>query len=496
MADPVADLSSLENLPDQPRRFSFPQREFGKQSKVKRSFQPSWFDRWTWLHYRADNDSVVCFTCLRAVAHSLKRLQWSSNADQAFLAKGFCNWKNACVKFGSHQASRCHMEAVLKMVSLPATTQDVGESLSSQHQSEKLERRLCFIKIVSSIRFLSQQGLSLRGHGEEVDSNFSQLLKLRAEEDPRIQTWMKKKTNKYTSSDVQNEVLKTMSHHILRKVASSVRLAPFCAIMVDETTDVANKEQVVLCLRWVDSCLAAHEEFMGLYQVDSTEASVLNQVIHDFLTRLNISINKVRGQCYDGAAAMSGSRTGVATRILKEEPRAVFTHCYGYALNLACSDMVKKCRLMKDALDVVYEITKLIKFSPRRDAKLQSLKQQVAMESPGIRVLCPTRWTVRGQALQSIIANYDMLQLLWEESLTFVRETDIKSRIMGVSTYMKSFDFFFGVLLGELLLLHSDNLSKSLQSSTMSAAEGQKVAAMTIKALQSKNTLTFSGPKL
>ena len=66
MADPVADLSSLENLPDkcnQPRRFSFPQREFGKQSKVKRSFQPSWFDRWTWLHYRADNDSVVCFTC-------------------------------------------------------------------------------------------------------------------------------------------------------------------------------------------------------------------------------------------------------------------------------------------------------------------------------------------------------------------------------------------------------------------------------------------------
>ena len=138
MADPVADLSSLENLPDkcnQPRRFSFPQREFGKQSKVKRSFQPSWFDRWTWLHYRADNDSVVYFTCLRT--HSLKRLQWSSNADQAFLAKGFCNWKNACVKFDSHQASRCHKEAVLKMVSLPATTQDVGESLSSQHQSEK-----------------------------------------------------------------------------------------------------------------------------------------------------------------------------------------------------------------------------------------------------------------------------------------------------------------------------------------------------------------------
>ena len=92
-----------------------------------------------------------------------------------------------------------YKEAVLKikMVSLPATTQSVGESLSSQHQLEKLERRLCFTKIMSSIRFLARQGLSLKGHGEEVDSNFSQVLKLRAEEGPGIQTWMKEKTNKY-----------------------------------------------------------------------------------------------------------------------------------------------------------------------------------------------------------------------------------------------------------------------------------------------------------
>ena len=99
-------------------------------------------------------------------------------------------------------------------------------------------------------------------------------------------------------------------------------------------------------------------------------------------------------------------------------------------------------------------------------------------------MLCPTRWTVRGQALCSIIVNYDMLQLLWEESLAIVKEAEIKSRIMCVSTYIKSFDFLFGVLLGERLLLRSDNLSKALQLSTMSAAEGQKVVAMIIKALQ------------
>ena len=45
--------------------------------------------------------------------------------------------------------------------------------------------------------------------------------------------------------------------------------------------------------------------------------------------------------------------------------------------------------------------------------------------------------------------------------------------------------FFFGVLLGELILCHSDNLSRTLQASHISAAEGQKIATMTVKTLQS-----------
>ena len=111
-----------------------------------------------------------------------------------------------------------------------------------------------------------------------------------------------------------------------------------------------------------------------------------------------------------------------------------------------------------------YELIKLIKKSPRRDAVFQKLK---AENSPGIRVLCPTRWTVKAEALHSILSNYEALQMLWQESLEFVKETEMRSRIIGVSACMKSFDFFFGASLGELLLSHSDNLSKTLQSSAM-----------------------------
>ena len=139
------------------------------------------------------------------------------------------------------------------------------------------------------------------------------------------------------------------------------------------------------------------------------------------------------------------------------------------ALSLACSHAVKNCKIMKEALDTSYELIKLIKKSTRRDALLQKLKEQMPNDSPGIRVLCPTRWTVRVQALHRILANYEVLRILWDESLEIVKDTEMRSQIQGISSCMKSFDFFFGVSLGELLLNHSDNLSKTLKLTSMSA---------------------------
>ena len=67
-----------------------------------------------------------------------------------------------------------------------------------------------------------------------------------------------------------------------------------------------------------------------------------------------------------------------------------------------------------------------------------------------------------------------------------LKDTEMRSRIQGIASRMMSFAFFFfGVSLGELLLKHSDNLSETLQASSMSAAEGQKVPDMTISTLQS-----------
>ena len=61
----------------------------------------------------------------------------------------------------------------------------------------------------------------------------------------------------------------------------------------------------------------------------------------------------------------------------------------------------------------------------------------------------------------------------------------MRSRIQGISVCKNSFNLFYGLVLAEVLLNHSDNLSKTLQSLHMSAAQGQKAAEMTVDTLQS-----------
>ena len=106
------------------------------------------------------------------------------------------------------------------------------------------------------------------------------------------------------------------------------------------------------------------------------------------------------------------------------------------------------------------------------------------LDMPGFRVLCPTRWTVRATSLQSVLDNFEVLLCVWEEAQCAQLDSEMRARIVGVNAQMQTFDFLFGVSLGNLLR-HTDNLSKKLQLKSISAAEGQRLATLTLDILQS-----------
>ena len=120
---------------------------------------------------------------------------------------------------------------------------------------------------------------------------------------------------------------------------------------------------------------------------------------------------------------------------------------------------------MKDTFDTTFEVSKLVKFSPKRDVQFEKLKADLAPNSPGFRVLCPIRWTVRAASLKSVLNNYMVLQELWDLSKDDAFDPSVKARIIGVETQFKTFRHYLDTHLGFLLLQYSDNLSKTLQSS-------------------------------
>lgn len=386
----------VPDMPDhafQPTNITFPRRQFGITTPVKRCFQVSWFNRFKWLHYDVGQDAAFCFICCKAVKERKVRL--STYMEESFLVKGFTNWKDATRMFARHESCDFHKSCAAALTSRV----DVGDMLSRQAATEKQQNRQYLLKVLSSIRFLARQGLPLRGDGDETDSNFQQLLLLRGEDYPPIHEFLRK----YTAPEVQNELLSLMAQQILRNVAKRIQDSVFFTVMVDETTDSSNKEQVVLVFRWVDEDLVAHEEFASLYLTESITSAAIVAIIEDTILRMNFKLEHCRGQCYDGASTMRGVKNGVSTIIASKESRAIYTHCYGHALNLGVGDTIKQCQLMKSALEVVTEISKLIKKSPKRDSAFQRLKSELAPDTPGFRVLCPTRWTVRAASLQSVL---------------------------------------------------------------------------------------------
>ena len=101
----------------------------------------------------------------------------------------------------------------------------------------------------------------------------------------------------------------------------------------------------------MDELFEAHEEFIALEMTDRIDSLMLvNKRCPD------LSVNKLRGQCYDGAATIAGTKAGVAQKLLDEEPRAIYTHCYGHALNLACGDTIRNSKLMRSVLHHVEQV--------------------------------------------------------------------------------------------------------------------------------------------
>ena len=220
--------------------------------------------------------------------------------------------------------------------------------------------------------------------------------------DAELSKW--RADGKYLSHDIGNEQVKIMAGIVLRGIIKDSQSAGFYAVLVDEASDVCEHEQLCATMRWVEKDFTICEEPVGLFCVSKTDSSTLFTVMKDILCRCLLPLALCRGQAYDGAANMSGHVSGVATRLKAEQPAALHVHCLAHSLNLCLQDATRTCIRICDTIEMIRELVKLIKYSPKRTALFEKMQVQVSPDTgPSmLKPLCPTPWTVRTGTISAI----------------------------------------------------------------------------------------------
>ena len=126
------------------------------------------------------------------------------------MEEGVNDWKNAHDKFCSHEKSSIHIEAVSKSLENRNKNENIVKLFGQENLKQKQESFRSLLKMFSVLRVLTRQGEAIRGHTYE-ESNFVQHLKCLAEGNEELTAWMNKKTFRFISPSIQNEIVQLMA---------------------------------------------------------------------------------------------------------------------------------------------------------------------------------------------------------------------------------------------------------------------------------------------
>jgi hypothetical protein len=163
------------------------------------------------------------------------------------------------------------------------------------------------------------QGLAFHGHDEsEESSNRGELLKFLAGNSEEV--------NKYvlhnapgnctlTSPDIQKHIIHCCAIETRKKIIEELGDETY-AILTDESNDISHKEQLAICLRYVDKLGRSCEHFIGVVHVDDTTSLSLKDAIEALLVSHGLTMTQIHGQGYDGASNMKGDIKGLKTLLM------------------------------------------------------------------------------------------------------------------------------------------------------------------------------------
>lgn len=400
---------------------AYPFTRFSENGPLRR-FKPEWTQQYPWLYYSSYLDGAFCRACMFFAPDIV-----GGQIPGQFITKPFKLWGVKSQKMNMHATSDYHMTSLTMMEEFLNRYRNPSEMVHTKLDTEAQRRMKDNQEVIESllrvIMVCGKQGLALCGHrddkilwDDELDlenhGNFIELVRFRAETDMVLAKHLMNapKNAHYTSKTIQNQLISVIGTQIRNDILAEVKESQFYSILSDEVSDISNKEQISLTLRYVTSQSCEYrvkEMFVDFIEVERITGKALAEAILQHLSAWGLSVADLRGQCYDGASNMSGARSGCKAIIQKEAPKAVYIHCAAHRLNLA---IVSACRIQafRNCESYIGEIARFFKFSAKRQRLLDKAIDTLIPNARAkkLKDACKTRW------IQHIDAYATFLELL------------------------------------------------------------------------------------
>ena len=166
----------------------------------------------------------------------------------------------------------------------------------------------------------------------------------------------------------------------MKKLEKLEKMFFFFSKMGDKYTEISNKEQLSLCLQFGKEDLEVQEDFLGFYQLTNIKTETIVNVKKVPLLMFNLHLKNCRGKRYDNTSNMLGKKSGVATSITEEQPKAPAVHCYRHSLSLAVRQLTFLRKVLDNTRGKVGEICAVATFSSKRENLLGTIREQLEGE--------------------------------------------------------------------------------------------------------------------
>ena len=274
--------------------------------------------------------------------------------------------------------------------------------------------------------------------------NYLELLKLIARHDPVMASHLasKKSRSKYTSPQIQNEIIEAISTVIREKIISEVVVAKYFCVILDTMPDIAHIDQLAFSGRYVCGGRPV-KRFLCFDKMIGSKAVDFRNKLLELLANFNLSPKLIQGQAMDGCLTMSGIHGGLQALVCEISP-TLYVHCMAHRLNLMLVKAATICILVKSFFRLLESLYSFFVASPKRIAQLHRSQESTKQSSEMPKSLSDTWWAARASAVQHVRDNFDC----YVDALdTLITDNQLDATADGLSTAdgllngLKSFDF-------------------------------------------------------